>query len=344
MSNFDAIKLSVEASMPNNTVLFDDKGMPSIMVKIPKFKISDVIVGGSETTHPAFIVDGVEKDFIYISKYQNTVIDDRAYSLPMQDPRASVNFDQAKQFCENKGKGWHLMTNAEWAAIALWCLKNGYMPRGNNNYGADHSAAHERGVATTIGSDGKTNRVATGSGPVTWAHNGDSSGIYDLNGNVNEWVGGFRLNAGEIQVIPNNDAAVTGTNQTATSPLWKAITKAGNLVAPGSSGSLKFDNPLKLVETITGTPGASSSVFQNLTKSETIETIPEILKSLGLYPAGADLGGDSIYIDSSSERLACRGGNWSNTTTAGVFFLYALYPRSIVHTFVGFRAAFVDLP
>ena len=51
MSNFDAIKLSVEASMPNNTVLFDDKGMPSVMVKIPKFKISNVIVGGSETTH-----------------------------------------------------------------------------------------------------------------------------------------------------------------------------------------------------------------------------------------------------------------------------------------------------
>ena len=344
MSNFDAIKLSVEASMPNNTVLFDDKGMPSIMVKIPKFKISDVIVGGSEMTHPAFIVDGVEKDFIYISKYQNTVIDDRAYSLPMQDPRTSVNFDQAKQFCENKGKGWHLMTNAEWAAIALWCLKNGYMPRGNNNYGADHSAAHERGVATLIGSDGKTNRVATGSGPVTWAHNGDSSGIYDLNGNVAEWVGGFRMNAGEIQVIPNNDAAVTGTNQTATSPLWKAITKAGNLVAPGSSGSLKFDNPLKLVETITGTPGAVSSVFQNLTKSDTIETIPEILKALGLYPAGADLGGDQIYIDSTSERLAFRGGTWSSTTGAGVFYLVASNSRSNSRAGIGFRVAFVDLP
>lgn len=344
MSNFDAIKLSVEASMPNNTVIFDDKGMPSIMVKIPKFKISDVIVGGSETTHPAFIVNGVEKDFIYISKYQNTVIDDRAYSLPMQDPRTSVNFDQAKQFCENKGRGWHLMTNAEWAAIALWCLKNGFMPRGNNNYGADHSAAHERGVATLIGSDGKTNRVATGSGPVTWAHNGDSSGIYDLNGNVAEWVGGFRLNAGEIQVIPNNDAAVTGTNQTATSPLWKAITKAGNLVAPGSSGSLKFDTPLKLVETITGTPGTVSSVFQNLTKSDTIETAPEILKALGLYPAGADLGGDQIYIDNRDERLGVRGGIWSHTAYAGVFYLNASNPRSNSYTSVGFRAAFVDLP
>ena len=236
------------------------------------------------------------------------------------------------------------MTNAEWAAIALWCLKNGYMPRGNNNYGADHSAAHERGVATLIGSDGKTNRVATGSGPVTWAHNGDSSGIYDLNGNVNEWVGGFRLNAGEIQVIPNNDAAVTGTNQTAASPLWKAITKAGNLVAPGSSGSLKFDNPLKLVETITGTPGQTGGTLQNLTKSDTIETVPEILKSLGLYPAGADLGGDQIYIDSNGERLAFRGGFWTYAAGAGVFCLSAYYSRTASSTTFGFRAAFVDLP
>lgn len=48
--------------MPNNTVLFDDKGLPSIMVRIPKFKISDVIPGGSTATHPAFIVNGVEKE------------------------------------------------------------------------------------------------------------------------------------------------------------------------------------------------------------------------------------------------------------------------------------------
>lgn len=341
MSNFDAIKLSVEASMPNNTVLFDDKGMPSIMVKIPKFKISDVIVGGSETTHPAFIVDGVEKDFIYISKYQNTVIDDRAYSLPMQDPKTYTTFDQAKQYSENKGKGWHLMTNAEWSAIALWCLKNGFMPRGNNNYGSDHSAAYEKGVQTTT-SDGKTNRVATGSGPVTWAHNGDSSGIYDLNGNVAEWVGGFRLNAGEIQIIPDNNAATTGTNQTASSPLWKGVTKTGNLVAPGSSGTLKYDTAAKLVETITGTPGQTSVVFQNMSKDASIETVPEILKALGLFPAGAELGGDSFYIDNRDERLACRGGNWSYTSNAGVFYLYGYSPRSGSNAHVGFRAAFVE--
>ena len=43
-TNFDAIKLAVEgATGGKNTVLFDDLGNPSIMVRIPKFKICDVI-------------------------------------------------------------------------------------------------------------------------------------------------------------------------------------------------------------------------------------------------------------------------------------------------------------
>ena len=93
------------------------------MVRIPKFNISDVIDGGSNSVHPAFIVNGVEVDEIFISKYQNIVVNDRAYSLPMQDPRAYITFDQAKQHVKTKGTGWHLMTNAEWLRLPYGARK-----------------------------------------------------------------------------------------------------------------------------------------------------------------------------------------------------------------------------
>ena len=63
MPNFDDFKLAIEAmSGGKNTVLFDDRGMPSVMVPFPKMKMSDLIEGGSQNIHPAFMVDNVEKD------------------------------------------------------------------------------------------------------------------------------------------------------------------------------------------------------------------------------------------------------------------------------------------
>ena len=105
----DSLRQSVEmATGGKNTVMYDDKGNPSIMVCIPRFNLSDVIDGAPNTPHPAFIVNGVVKSEIWISKYQNIVHDGRAYSLPFQDPRVNVTYDQAKQYCAAKGAGWHL--------------------------------------------------------------------------------------------------------------------------------------------------------------------------------------------------------------------------------------------
>ena len=158
MANFDDMKLAVEAlSGGKNTVLLDDRGMPSIMVAFPKFKISDVIAGGSENIHPAFSVGGAEKDVVYVSKFQNIVMNDRAYSLPFKDPKTGVNFDQSVNYCRNKGTGWGLMPDSLWSAIALWCRKNGTMPRGNNNYGSDHGYPHEKRLKRTLSAENVAN-------------------------------------------------------------------------------------------------------------------------------------------------------------------------------------------
>ena len=90
MSNFDDLSMAVASFGGNNAVKFDDLGMPSIMVAIPKMKYSDIITGGTQETLPWWIVNGVEKEAIWVSKYINTVVNDRAYSLPMKDPKAYI--------------------------------------------------------------------------------------------------------------------------------------------------------------------------------------------------------------------------------------------------------------
>lgn len=105
MSNFDDLAMAVASFGGNNAVKFDDLGMPSIMVGIPKMKYSDIITGGTQETLPWWIVDGVEKEVIWVSKYINVVVNDRAYSLPMKDPKAYIDFDTALAVCRRKGEG-----------------------------------------------------------------------------------------------------------------------------------------------------------------------------------------------------------------------------------------------
>lgn len=348
MPNFDDLKLSIEAlSGGKNTVLFDDLGMPSVMVPFPKLKMSDLIAGGSENIHPAFSVDGVEKSVIYVSKYQNIVLNERGYSLPMRDPRASLNFDQAVTYCRNKGKGWSLTPYSLWSAIALWCRKNGTMPRGNNNYGADHAYGHEKGVPTYYES-GKIARCATGSGPNTWNHNWMPDGIADLNGNVWEWCAGMRLMNGEIQIIPYANCMAADASMGASSTLWKAIAADGTLVEPGTAGTLKYNYVSGHIQLTSGdiTPEDTwrGDTYQNMTLDSAL-TVPEIAKALLIYPdePGGDYGGDGHYMNNSGERLPLCGGYWYHTSSAGVFYVNLYYPRSDSLTVFGFRSAYCEL-
>jgi hypothetical protein len=109
-ANFDLSNLALQAVCPGNEILYDDKGLPSIMVKIPRMTYAQLGMGESTATHPAFIINGTEVPEIYISKYQNIIQDGRAYSLPGVDPRVNITLDAAISACVAKGSGWHCMT------------------------------------------------------------------------------------------------------------------------------------------------------------------------------------------------------------------------------------------
>lgn len=359
---YDLAEFALKMVAPNNKLIYDDKGIPSVMVYVPKFKMSDVIDGAGDSTHPAFIVNGKEVPGIWISKYQNIVNNGRAYSLPGQDPTVNITWDTARGYCESKGKGWHMMTKAEWAAIMLWCKKNGFQPYGNNNYGKDSRETLQQAIPATYGSGtdaGKIYHVLTGTGPLTWSHNKQLDGIWDLNGNVSEWTGALRTVKGELQALENNNGANSDNPQTATSTAWKAIdATTGAFITPDGNGttanSIKIDatgaGGAQWCKTITKTSENFSCALGALTCSADIsDAAKAVLRAYGLLPVdgakASDYDDDRLWFNNvADERLFSSGGGYGNGTHAGVGCSGGYWAnRGYVSVHIGFRSAYVDL-
>lgn len=175
-----------------NEVIFDDRGRPDILVVFTpdELKLPDTLKGRKVKEYA-------------ISKYPNTMIDGRPYSLPFMPPAVNVNHDEAIRLCEAKGPGWHLITNDEWAALGRQSWENDTVPTGNTNSGKSHSHPEQTGT-TYKDSYGKT---LAGSGPIEWNHDRTAEGVADMVGNVWEHVGGVRFLNGQVQIIPDNEAA-----------------------------------------------------------------------------------------------------------------------------------------
>lgn len=357
MSNFDLSALALAAVCPGNEILYDDKGMPSIMVKIPKMTYAQLGMGGSTAVHPAFIVNGKEVDAIYISKYQNIIQNEgRAYSLPGQDPKAYITFDAAKAACEKKGDGWHLMTRMEWGLIVRWCQRNGVMPKGNNNYGKHNTESMYKAIPTYYES-GNIARVATGTGPLTWYHDQTPSGIADLCGNVWEWMGGIRTVYGELQILADNNGADSSHSQAASGAEWKAINAAdGTLITPDGSGtttgSVKMDyvgGKLQFSTTITNKADTyRATTFANHVCDASIgDAAKLLLQDIGFlqYGSSAELFNDHLnyWNNGASERSFYSGGHWYDSSY-GLASFGGYFARSVAGANIGFRAAFVKLP
>lgn len=361
-NNFDAARLALRSLYPRNDLLLDDKGLPSVMVYIPKFRLCDVLSTTDTSIHPAFIVNGKEIDGFYMGKYQSCVYNGVQYSLPGQIPATGVRVIEKINAATRKGTGWHEVTLAEWAAVALWSHKHGCEPKGNNDSGRDH--AETMYEADKYKQTSTSGIVKTGTGPTSWSHNGQADGIWDMNGNAEAYVTGARVVYGELQIIENNNAADSNCYHGEGSTAWKAIRASdGELITPDgsgtTSGSIKFSYS-SARWTYSTTASNQQKYPQNAmlgsgvyVDSAVCDKAKLLLRALALLPdwdvtgdgIDSDYGNDRLsVVNGDSERLLTCGGVYYMKDYDGLFNINLTELRTEEDSLCGCRLAYIDMP
>lgn len=327
------------ASGGKQTVIRDAAGNSNVMFVLPRFRYEglsmDAVYGKGDVT--AFDTGaGAIKDVIFIGAYQAS--GNGAVSQPRQLPRTGINHTQARKACADKGAGWHLMTMHEWAAIALWCMANGYEPIGNTNWGRSHAKTWivgDKGDGKAPGDTSGLGRTRTGSLGVDSSHDRTLGGIFDLVGNVWEWQDGLLMMDGQLKVSQHNlqaeaDWALQEAYLDASTPT------GGNVIL-----SHQITNMVGAAGDNQNAGNSASTDWRVMTKSPQYVT-NQLLKRLLVEPAGAQpqLPQGRIYARNFGERLPIRGGPWDNGAHAGLAALALNYSSALASTVIGFRPAF----
>jgi len=345
----DGYKKAIEHnSGGRNTVVYDAQGNPNIMVVIPRFNIEDLGLTDLNLgtgVHPAFQTNGVPRGEILVGKYLASNASEGSAVIGGAQPRISVNYDAAKELCTRKGENWHLMSMHEWAAIALWSLANGTVPRGNTNYGRSHEKKWETARRSDNGAPGDvsgTGRTDTGKGPAAWSHDHTHFGVCDLVGNVWEWLDQMKLDDGQIITTLDNNPIVAEANWHKHAAYLDSPTDSqtgiGNAGSPILSNSvINRNGPIN--DDSYDYPYLTASHFAAITKS--VGYVPnELLRKLLIESASTTTVGGFIYARNYGDRFPFRGGDWGSGASAGLGSLDISSARSNVNINIGFRPAF----
>lgn len=308
----------------NVVAIYDNAGIPSIMHRFRRVSDKELF-DGEDKPHPAFVIGGEVVDEIYISVYQNTMINGKPYSLPRMKPATDITMEDFAQACFSKGEGWHCLTAAEWGLLANTSLKLGTLPHGNTNYGKWHGDETEAGESASCGG-----MTLTGTGPATWAHDHTATGVHDLCGNIWEFCRGMRIVNGELQAAENNDAAMPETDLSENGTGWKPIVdNEGKAIRVSVvNDKIRFTTEEDIGHDYTG----------NRWGEVAMECESDQLKALAFFAGEKE---PYCFVDSTEgEYILFRGGGWDDGSSAGLFYSDLVYPRSLAYSSFGGRSAF----
>ena len=333
----DAERYALErATGGSQTIIRDSAGNANAMFVLPRFSYADLGMTADMGTGDVTAFDfgsGSIKGEIFIGAYLAS--GSGAVSAPRQDPRASLDHTAARNACSAKGAGWHLMTAHEWAAIALWCMANGYEPIGNTSWGRSHAKTWmvgDRADNRAPGDTAGTGRTQTGSMGSEATHTRTLGGIADLVGNVWEWQDGLLLQDGRFKISAYNTQAEVD---------WAfadAFLDASTPTGGSAILSNAVNNRLGAIGDNANAGNSASVDWRSMTKAGGYVS-DQAMKRLLLEPAGA-LPQGRIYMRNFGERLPYRGGTWNSGANAGLAALHLGDSRANASAGIGFRPAF----
>ncbi len=344
-------------SQGKNEVMFDTLGRPNIMVNYPidewarldfLSNSSTLFTPDGRTLHPAFYVGGVPRAFQQ-AKYLGARVGgvNTPVSLYGMIPSYSLTLDQMLTLCNAMGNGFALSTNAIWSYLTLLSMRLGFQPRGNSNYGKSHAASEYAEAATVSGNN--VYLTNTGTGPDAWRLLGSIFEPADMVGNGFERYADLKYVDGKWRIVPDNNAAVTGVDLSASSTLFKEMDQTGALVAPGTEGTLGYDYIAPAPTT--GTAGfeiAAAITNQQLTDTpygvatfaslgtRAGVTVPSLAKELLLAPCTIAPAGYNT-MRNLGEKTPYAGGSPYNGADGGLGCRFGDYSRSFTYMTIVFR-------
>lgn len=121
-------------------VKYSSDGTPNFFYPIYKCKSNDLDPSLPNRTHPAFIVNGQEisRRLIAVFKGSSIVSGGPIHSLPNMAPAVSAGADALLSRIKQTGDNFGPKTVADSGLLLLLARKNDWVPKGNNNYGADY--------------------------------------------------------------------------------------------------------------------------------------------------------------------------------------------------------------
>ena len=335
----DAERYALErASGGRQTIIRDAAGAANVMFVLPRFTYADLGMSADMGSGDVTAFDfgsGSIKSEIFIGAYLAS--GSGAVSAPMQDPIGSVTHTAARDACTAKGAGWHLMTAHEDAAIALWCMANGYEPIGNTSWGRSHAKTWligDRADGKAPGDASGTGRTQTGSMGPEANHDKSTHGIADLVGNVWEWRDGFLLQDGRFKISAHNTQAETGWS------FIDAYLDASTTTGGAPILSNQIINRLGTIGDNANAGNYANSDWRAMTKSSGYVS-NQLLRRLLLEPS-LTLPQGRIYMRNFGERLPYRGGRWNDGADAGLAAVALSASRVSTNTNLGFRPAFAS--